>query len=282
MLEFIRMSLVLNTIHNFSSGEHRFESLGCHSNPDWLDHVSREYINLRTAPNLPLEQVSLEGITIMDTEGIRRKLQERVIPHRTGGGLDVIRSDFGETLSYMVLEQRYQTRIGYKSVRDRETINLPGRGIDAIGIENNGGLTLILSETKVSDENRTPPQVVDRNRDSLSKQLKNHITRHEETSRKIWNTAKLCNDSAIRNDLFAVALRWDERAWDKITVVCCAILIRPRARYTERDFGRLRDNPNALGHARIRFLILCIPNDVGNIIESFHRIITSSVGGNSS
>src|SRR5207237_641083 len=77
--------------------------------------------------------------------------------------------DFAETISYCLLADVFKTRFGYKSLRDRELVQLTGRGIDAIGIEveENGDIRLVLGETKLSDEAKSPPAVVDKGDDCL-------------------------------------------------------------------------------------------------------------------
>jgi hypothetical protein len=90
----------------------------------------------------------LDGLTF-GKQAIENRLRQAAIPPRGGGNFAVPRSDFGETVAYCLLEERFGTRFGYKSIRDRELPRLPGRGIDAIGIEytENGPLRLVLGET---------------------------------------------------------------------------------------------------------------------------------------
>jgi hypothetical protein len=121
-----------HSIESFHCGEHRFEAIAPDDGQDWLATVASEYSALRTRCALPLEDVSLDGITVVGVEHLRARLRSATIPAYSAGNFGIVRSDFGETLCYMLLEQSYGTRFGYKGVRDRELINLPGRGIDSI------------------------------------------------------------------------------------------------------------------------------------------------------
>jgi hypothetical protein len=136
---------------------------------NWLTIVADAYVGLRGECALPLTDISLDGIRVVDVEHLRERIRNATIPTYVSGStasgmpprLGVVRSDFGEILCYMLNEHDHNTRFGYKSVRDRELTQLPGRGIDAVGVEAGQPLNLVLGEVKVSNENASPPQVVD-------------------------------------------------------------------------------------------------------------------------
>jgi len=63
---------------------------------------------------------------VIDDKGVLARLKGACVPFRREDNFDVVRSDFGETLAYALLEQTDGTAIGYKSVRDRETHTITG------------------------------------------------------------------------------------------------------------------------------------------------------------
>jgi hypothetical protein len=188
----------------------------------------------------------------------------------------VTRSDFGETLCYMLLGQEYSTIFGYKSVRDRELINLPGRGIDAIGIENDGKLTLVLGEVKVSNANASPPQVVDASDDSLRNQHLGYLRELNITAKKIWNLSRHVLDATVRDLLFTALWCLEEQRLDKLQLVACCVLIRPRNRYTVKDFGSFVKRPADYEPARIRFVVVCIPGDVEEVVDNWYATVKTT------
>jgi len=267
------MRLSLNVIFEDNSEGNLYRTVEVDSSGPWKAELAKEYVRLRSSTVGDLSSISLDGITILSPQKLRARLKQATVPNRRGSPLDVVRSDFGETLAYLLLEQEFGTAIGYKGVRDRETINLPGRGIDIIGIETNPHFCLVLGEVKVSEENRTPPSVVDRNNDSLSKQLKFHVREHSITSQKLWDTARKVLDDAIRNNLFRAALAWDEKRWDLLRVLCCAILVRPKNIYKVKDFGSLKRYPRSMRPGTTRFIIVCIPDGIEATVSAWFEFV---------
>lgn len=235
----------------------------------WLQEVAAEYVALRTACAIPLTELSLDGIQVLDVEGVKRRLQHATVPIRMGGNFDVLRSDLGETIAYMLLAEECGTGFGYKSVRDRETIQQPGRGIDAVGIEVSDGLKLILGEVKVSSEAANPPQVVDSSDDSLRNQHRDHLDDLETTSKKVWNAARASMDTGARNALFAAALFLETGQLADLTIVIYCLLVRPIDVYAEADFGSFRSSVNDYRPGATRFHVFRIPGSVDSTVDAF-------------
>jgi hypothetical protein len=187
------MALPFLVVDTSEIDDHRFSALEFENDSNWMETVATEYVRLRTECVSPIHDISLDGIQVLDVATIKQYPQKATIPPRSGGNFDVTRSDFGETLCYIILEQQYSTMLGYKSVRDRELINLPGRGIDAIGIENDGKLTLVLGEVKVSNASASPPQVVDASDDSLRNQHLGHLNELNITTKKSGISRGMCS-----------------------------------------------------------------------------------------
>lgn len=270
------MILPLIPIKEFETVGHCFRVLGLGNNSGWVNIVAAEYVRLRTECAQPLEDISVDGIGVLNTEAILKRLKSATIPVRRHDNFDVVRSDFGEILCYMLLEQEYETKFGYKSIRDREITQLPGRGIDAIGIEEgdkDDPLKLILGEAKVSNEAASPPSVVDRGKDCLRNQHLGHLHDLKVTVDKIWDTSRRCLDISVRELLFTAALYLEKQRWDKLCLVACCVLVRPHCRYTEADFGSFQQQSDDYKPALIRFLVMCIPDDVETVVQNWYSIV---------
>lgn len=248
--------------HSYTTHEARADSA-------WLMEVAREYVALRSASAAPLAEVPLDGVDVVSVDGIRKRLLSATIPTRSVGPLAVLRSDFGELLLYSVLESLHGTRIGYKSIRDRETAQLPGRGIDAVGIESGAPgarITLVIGEAKVSDEQRTPPRVVEPGPDSLRGQHLGHLSDRSVATSKVFDQARHVADTELRDRLLAAALLFEAGDWRRVRVVACCVLVRSRGRFVRQDFGCFRARPQDFAPADVRFHVVCLPAEVDETI----------------
>lgn len=150
---------MFTAVERWTDESHLYLCLEPETQSEWLQKLAETYVQLRSDSPTPISPEVFDGLSVVDITAIQSRLRQSTLPTRIGGNLDVIRSDFGEVSSYIALEQLFSTMLGYKSVRDRETIQLTGRGIDAVGVESEDDLpqiTLVLVETKVSDEDASP------------------------------------------------------------------------------------------------------------------------------
>jgi hypothetical protein len=255
------------------AGGHEYRVLTPDEATDWLREIAKEYVHLRTCCVVPLRDISLDGIGVVSTAALQKRLQKATIPIRRADNFDVVRSDFGEVICYMLLEQDYGVKLGYKSVRDRETINCPGRGIDAVGFEDGEILTVVLGETKVSDAVATPPEVVDKSDDSLSKQHVAHLTERDQTAAKLWETARHVTDPELRDQYIRAAILLEEGRLDKLRITGCCALVRSIEKYQAGDFGSFRKKPKKYQPEQLRFLIVCTPEGIETIIGKWYEIV---------
>ena len=263
---------MFTTVEHWTEESHQYLCLEPNTPSRWLQQLAKTYVQLRSdSPTLISPEV-LEGLGIVDIVGIRNRLQRATLPVRVGGNFDVVRSDFGEVSSYIALEGVFSTMLGYKSVRDRETIQFTGRGIDAIGVEVREDLpriTLVLVETKVSDESASPPQVVDTATDCLRNQHLAHLG-SSETCAKVWDVARKALNEEIRAIMLVAALRFQMKQWDRLELVCCCFLVRPNGLYSESDFGTFRTSPTDYFPASVRFIVLRTPDRIEPTVNAFH------------
>jgi hypothetical protein len=232
---------------------------------DWQKVIAEEYKKLRTETRFPVEPICFDGLEF-DVSFIKERLASNTIPQRGSGNFDVVRSDFGEVVSYIVLEGKYQSKFGYKSVRDRELINLAGRGIDGVSIEVGDKIKLVLTETKVSSQRSSPPSVVDTQPDSMRNQHIGH-NNDAETVKKIWDISRKATDKELQQLFFAAALCFEEKRFDRLDLITCCVLVRPFNRHTKEDFGSFKTNAEDFYPGKIRFLIICLPAENGDNLE---------------
>ena len=247
---------------------------------DWLLPMAQEYIRLHARSEERIEAIRsrLEDLDL-DVTNVEKRLQRDSLPVRRHDNFDVVRSDFGELLCYMLLERDYSTVIGTKSIDLRELTDSAGRGIDAIGIEEDGDqYTLVLCEVKVSDERVSPPRVVERSEDSLKNQHLAHLAHlHEETKKKIRRSAKLARNPDVREALDVVGTLLDMHRLDLLKITACNVLVRSTAVHQLRDFGCFYTDPAQFQPASIRFLIACVPGTIDDIIREWYDLLLQEV-----
>lgn len=264
-------SLSLSIIHSSDNASHSYRVYEP-QDASWLTTLASEYVALRTACSNPIPSGLADGIDVLDMTAVMSHIRASTIPMRRQGNFDVVRSDFGEVILYQILEQLYGTKIAIKSVRDRELISLPGRGIDVVGIEESGLLTLVICEAKVSNEAISPPRVVDRNDDCLRNQHLAHLQNAGATKAKIWDIARKA-DSTLRGLYWRAALYFQNNDWDKLRLVTCCGLVRPRDKYQAQDFGSFAGAPGDYSPSDVRFLIFCVPgDDIDPTVTAFHSL----------
>ncbi|GCE12037.1 hypothetical protein [Tengunoibacter tsumagoiensis] len=271
------MSTLFALAGEFDSGKHQYRVYepGSSSTVDWLFPLAKEYVKTLSQSILPRRPIQApESDFHMDMTRLERYIAKASIPKYKPGNFNVVRSDFGELLCYVLLECWYNTLFGAKSISYRELKDLPGRGIDAIGIERGDPLTIVLCEVKVSDDQKSPPRVVDDSDDCLSKQHRHHLdAMSHATKEKIWRAYRFTKDERIGDLLAEAATYIEEQQIEKLRIVSCNVLIRPKTKYTEADFGSFRQTPADYLPADIRFLIACVPDDLNTLIKDWYSIV---------
>ena len=260
-----------------SVGRHSFRAASFDPNSSWLEDSATEYRRLLTEFSPPLKPIPLDGIDILDVSALKSFFAGHLIPPFRGKIFDAVRSDFGEVLSYMVLENHYATEIALKSVRDRERTDCPARGIDIVGFETKEKLCLIIGECKVSDDITSPPKVVDKNKDCLRVQLTKHVSQKDETIRKLTQLARRASSQIGRDRLLAAILYWQENRWDLLEIVCCPLLIRSHGVYRPTDFGSLMSDDAGFENTTIRFIILVTPEPIDETIRKWYDMVKLEV-----
>lgn len=264
-----------NDVFSDSEAKHTFRTIEPKELQTWLEALAEEYVALRTATETQLTPISVKGLGLFKTEDLEELLKASVVPAPKMGSLSITRSDLSELASYIILEDEYNTQIGLKLIRDRELIDAPGRGIDVVGIESEteDDISLVLTEVKFSDEGKAPPQVVQPGKDSLKKQHYAHVREKERTFSKLMDCGRKVRDEKLKNLYFKAALLFRAQHWDSLNLTYCSVLVRPAAKYSEDDFGCFRKEPGSFDPGVIRFVILRLPGDMKQILDSWHAVV---------
>ncbi|MFH5926563.1 hypothetical protein [Roseomonas xinghualingensis] len=244
----------------------------------WLDEVADSYVTLRTECAAPLPAgLSLAGIGIVDTASIQKRLAKALVPVPSQGlgPLGISRSDLSEVAGYLLLEDKYDTLIGYKLVRDRELVKLPGRGIDAIGIEEGAKLKVVLSEIKFSDQDLRPkpPGVVDAGADCMRAQHIGHLSELEFTVGKILDCGRRAKDERLQALYFSAAIYLEHAAWESVDIISSCILVRPKERHSPSDFGTFKGSPTDFAPGTIRFVVINLPGTMDEILAKWGDLV---------
>ncbi|UOB52922.1 MULTISPECIES: hypothetical protein [Acinetobacter] len=271
-----------NLISNLDNKPHVFRVHEPLDLQAWLGTIATEYVALRSECVIPFtSSLNVAGLGLFDVASIQARIQQACTPspdlHR--GNFSVTRSDLSEVAAYLALEKGFNTQIGFKLTRDRELITLPGRGIDAIGIENidkqNGDkLVVVLTEVKFSNEKsgKKPPQVVDSKSkdDCMSKQHKEHIKNLKITANKLIECSRKTKDENLRDQYLIAGICLGEDDWEQyIDLVSCCILVRPKEHHTVVDFGSFYESPSDFAPANIRFIVISLPEKIEKIMNDW-------------
>lgn len=261
---------------------------------DFIDKFAERYVQQRSSVN----QEVLERAGVLDC-GMDISALQRIIRSkscyvdlereagRTPSQLrDIYRSDLGEILTTYYFEEKLPEGerfiIPLKNISTRERYDMPGRGLDAIGYrkEEDGSYTLLLSETKVSDEKRNPPRVVHDSPDSIYKVHKAHhddmpmvLQRLTDYVRKVSSI----EDFAI---LGCIVIMIDNGQSDHINITYgCGLVRDTTCCNRESDFGKMKTNVEEFRPGNVDFAVFCFTQKtIEETVDLFYRKVREIVG----
>lgn len=247
---------------------------------DWLEQVAREYRRLRTATRAPKQALSFDGIEMLDVTEVEALIASACVPTYKPGNFGVARSDLAEVIMGMLLESdEYRCRYGYRSVRDRELRQSPGRGIDQIGVEvgvSNGEpvVNLVLGEAKASKDGSCPPAVVDTSNDGLREQHLGHLEDRQATADKVVEAGRSAENPDVQA-LMLLAATMLRDGHPSLNIVAASLMVRPAGiASAPGDFGSFYASPGDYSPASLRFLLVRLPAglDLDSVAEEFARL----------
>lgn len=264
------------TVDEWDDGFHRFRVVEP-DHDEWLEGLASLYRELRTASRVPLTELGLSGLDF-DVTDLQAVLVETQVPTRNAGTktpkhLAVERSDIGELALALIGDVIHGYDYGYRSVRDRELVKLPGRGIDQIGViedRESGGREYVISlgEAKVSVDMKSPPGVVDTSSDSLRVQHLDHLAKSDDSIQKVLGAARQTADRDIARKLYVAGMLW-RKGPENLTLRSTSMLVRDH-NYAVTDFGSFRSKPLNYAPGHIDFTILAIDtDDLEVVVDNF-------------
>lgn len=181
--------------------------------------------------------------------------------------LDVARNELAEIIAYVAAEEIYRTVLPVKRIREKEVANLPTRGMDLLAVERSPVLRLFVGEVKASEQDKSPPDVVEGGSSSLRSQLIGAINDHRRILAELSYTLKHTADS-FRDLVAECILRWVAHG---LPIVAFPILVRSESTLGPDDFGSFRKSHQDYAPATIRF---CLPVLAVSIDELASEVYT--------
>lgn len=274
------------TVGVWEDGVHRYRVMAP-DHDEWLEGLAALYRELRTDSRVPLSDLGLTGIEGFDVNELAVVLADTQIPTRHANSkmpkhLAVERSDIGELALALVGEMIHGYSYGYRSVRDRELVTLPGRGIDQIGVleveldSGRRGCVLSFGEAKVSSDKKSPPGVVDSGDDALRAQHVGHLEERDASVGKVLGTARQTTDRAVARMLYTAGMLLRKES-DLLTVRSTSMLVRDQS-HKLTDFGSFRASPSDFDPGHIDFTILVVDTaDIEAVVDEFLELARKDV-----
>lgn len=194
---------------------------------------------------------------------------------QTSPWLELTRNEVGEVLAHYAAEEYYGASV-VSRLRHKEIPELPTRGMDLLGLgEDAGQAYLLAGEVKSSDSAASPPAVVGEGQSSLRSQLKNLTANKQRILRELsWSHKHAMEDQRPR---IASALILYAR--DKLPVRVFPVLVRPRERHRDSDFGCFESEHSTFLPEHIRFCLLRLPCSLEHFASLVYGKARNDAGG---
>lgn len=281
----------LNSIEDKAIGEHEFSIYEWDSSEGWRDEIVKrvgsKVREIYAGYEEIQEMVDNEGQdTGFDLSGISDCIDDflkTTVPDDDDGGIvSTPRSDFPELIASICLESIHGTNIPLDLIEKRDTLDQPGRGIDIIGYEEPAdGIQLILTEVKGSAEKRNPPRVVTGKSDSMDKQLKEVVLNQDKLIRDLQSLFRKANSQEDKGKLLEIMMEIMGSSEFK-RVILCPFLVRELDCYDSKDYEPFVHNVDNYEPFSIRFLAVCIDDDIGELSKDIYEYAAKKVDNGSS
>jgi hypothetical protein len=259
-----------------SDGEHSFGVWDCRAGPDAdlveeLSAVVRElYVEperLRETLEAALADVG-GGPGMAALEQAIHRVTEAAIPEAGAhpvAQLDVARNELAEVLAALALGAVHGTVVPASRIRHKEIPGAPSRGRDLLGIDAEP-LVAVVGEVKASDEEASPPGVVDSGSSSMRVQLLTAATDGDRLSAELNWALK----HAPPEHRLLVAHAMLAYAAGELPVVVAPVLVRPAHRHGADDFGAFRQDPSQFAPALVRFCLLRVEDNLDDLAKAVY------------
>ena len=264
----------------------------------FIDKFAKKYVEQRSAfSQVPLDDLmkAAESLgTGFDLSQIKTVLDKNAVyrdPIREHGELpmpfrDIFRSDLGELLTTYYFEEKIGEGKRYiipiKNISTRERYDMPGRGVDSIGyrIDNNGKVTLLLAEAKVSSEKNNPPSVVDKADESLYATQKGYHDSPETVEQRLSEYIKGLEGEDLRIVL-SVILNIENGDSEHFNITYGCGLVRDYTCVDEsKDFGKMKSCESEFLPGNVHFVIFSFSEaTIESTIEQFYNKVKELANG---
>ncbi len=264
----------------------------------FIEKFAQKYLEQRTAySQVPLDDLikAAESLgTGFDLSQIKSVLDKNAVyknPGRDNGKIpkpfrDIYRSDLGELLTTYYFEEKIGTEERYiipiKNISTRERYDMPGKGIDSIGyrIDNNGKVTLLLAEAKVSGEKNNPPSVVDKTTDSLYKTQKKYHDNPQTVEQRLTEYIKGLAGKDLRI-ILSVIINIENGNTEHFDITYGCGLVRDYTCVDEnKDFGKMRSCESEFLPGNVHFVIFSFSEaTIESTIEQFYNKVMELANG---
>lgn len=255
----------------------------------FIEKFAQKYVDLRStfssenADSLLAAAESLgSGFDITQIKSIVRRNSTYTDPVRENGQTpstvlnDIYRSDLGELLTGYYFEEKLGAEERYviplKNISFRERYDMPGRGNDVLGyrVSEDGSISLLLGEAKVSGQNTNPPSVVDASRDSIYNAQKNYHDNMETVSQRLCDyLRRLTSPKDI--EVIGCAIMSLESGEVSITYGCGLVRDYSCVKDPE-DFGKMRTDVESFRPGSVHFAIFSFSNaTIESAVQQFYE-----------
>ncbi len=259
----------------------------------FIDKFAERYVRQRMSVDVETVEKAAALDCGMDTDDLLNVIRNNacyVDPVRESGRTpaplnDIYRSDLGELLTTYYFEEKLPEGERYiiplKNISTRERYDMPGRGLDAIGyrVEPDGSYTILLSETKVSDEKRNPPQVVHSTSDSIYRTHKAHHDNIPMVLQRLTDYVRKLSTSKDMTVLGCVVIRMANGEMDRFNVTYGCGLVRDTTCVDpELDFGKMKSNAEEFRPGNVDFAIFSFTQKtINETVDLFYHKVMEIV-----
>lgn len=274
----LKYSVVVNTMNTFKKYDVTVSE-------EFIKKFAQKYVEQRNRLNYDIDNENIFNDVEFSTDTLKSILKKNSVAkdYKREQNIkptilnDIYRSDLGELLMTYYFEEKIDNEsrfiIPLKNISYRELAEQPGRGLDAIGYNNNNDkINLLLGEAKVSGQKRNPPAVVDSSSDSIYHTQKKYNDDYKEVLRKLSDYCRRLHAEEAKI-LGAVIVQMDAEKHDLYNLTFGCTLIRDYTCVDEsKDFGKMKTNQKVFAPNTIHFSILSFTkNDIETTVELFYN-----------
>ncbi|MHA8069854.1 hypothetical protein ACS6L2_11270 [Aquirufa ecclesiirivi] len=230
--------------------------------------------------NLVFDTDALKQIITKNTIPIDKKREQELEPNVLN---DIYRSDLGELLMTYYFEEKLSEGerfiIPLKNITFRERAEFPGRGLDAIGYKiGEAQVEILLGEAKVSADKKSPPPVVDSNKDSIYNSQLNHKNQTPIVVQRLSDYARRLNGNDAK--ILGIAIiSIEHQLTDNYNITYGCTLVRDHTCVnSETDYGKMKTHQSDFESGKVHFSILSFSDKtIKDTVDLFYKKVQALI-----